>query len=61
MLRRPFALELYIFGKIIELYIRLFGNASKMQGEVKFVIKNDSQDFFFFAIFNSRVVRCKIC
>ena len=33
------------FGKVIELYICLFGNASKMQGEFKFVIESDSQDF----------------
>ena len=43
--------------KGIELYICLFGNASKMHGEVKFVIKSDSQYVFFFAIFNSNVVR----
>ena len=44
-------------GKVTELYIRLFGNASKMRGEFKFAIKSDSQDFFFFAIFNSNIVR----
>ena len=43
--------------KGIELYICLFGNASKMLGEVKFVIKSDSQYFFFFAVFNSNVAR----
>ena len=33
-------------GKGIELYIRFFGNDSKMHGEVKFVIKNDSKYLF---------------
>ena len=48
----------YIFlysGKGIELYICLFGNASKISGEVKFVIKSDSQYFLFLTIFNSNV------
>ena len=33
-------------GKGIELYIHFFGNDSKMHGEVKFVIKNDSKYLF---------------
>ena len=50
-IRRSFALELHIFVLwYIELYIRLFSNASKMLGEVKSVIKSDSQCFFFFGI-----------
>ena len=36
-----------------------FINASKMQGEVKFVISLEY--FFFFAIFNSNIVRYMIC
>ena len=48
-------------GKDIELYIRLFRNASKMRGKVKFVIKSDSIYFFFLAIFNSNIVKCEIC
>ena len=48
-------------GKIIEPYIRLFGNARKMRGEVKFVIKSDSPYFCFFAIFNWNTVRYEIC
>ena len=49
------------YVKGIELYIRLFGTASKMRGDVKVVIKSDFQYVFFFAIFNSKVVRCEIC
>ena len=38
---RSFALELHILysGKVIKLYICLFISASKMCGEVKFVMK----------------------
>lgn len=49
------------FGKGIEIYIRLLGNASKMYGEVKFAINSDSQYFYFFAVFNGNVVRYEIC
>ena len=49
------------FGKGIEIYISLLGNASKMYGEVKFAINSDSQYFFFFAVFNGNVVRYEIC
>ena len=38
MLRGLFVYSFYS-GKGIELYIRLFGNASKMRGELKFAIK----------------------
>ena len=57
-------LRSYIFfnsGKGIELYIHYFSNASNMRGEVKFVIKSDSQYLFIFAISNSNVVRYEIC
>ena len=48
-------------GKGIALYISLFGNASKILRELKFAIESDSQNFFFFAIFNSNDVRYEIC
>ena len=60
---RSFALEVYILysGKVIKLYICLFISASKMCGEVKFVMKHDSQYFLFFIVSNSNTVRCEIC